>query len=298
MIPYIIKALRKNESVCVNDLGTFTLHYVPACIQGKTILAPHNEITLDTHIEHDEYAFTNLVCFEKKCLITQANQDITQWVEELKHALENNKSVAFEHFGTFSLNDKGKISFTCDYIPDLNEEFEGMENLHLGENKSKEVPEEEIRDEEVLTTAAILVVKPEPEIIPEPEPEVVPEPEITPEPEIVPEPEIIPEPEPEVTPDPEVTTEPEVDPEPEIIPEPEPEVIPEPEVTPEPEIIPEPEIVPKPEPEVIPESIEEEEPVIYRSGVMDGEEEKSEEEIEEDKSEKDNYTKDDEKEED
>ncbi|MBR4786594.1 MAG: hypothetical protein IK013_01745, partial [Bacteroidales bacterium] len=290
MIPYIIKALRKSESVCVNDLGTFTLHYVPASIQGKTILAPHNEITLDTHIEHDEYAFTNLVCFEKKCLITQANQDITQWVEELKRALENNKSVAFEHFGTFSLNDKGKISFICDYIPDLNEEFEGMEDLHLGENKNKENQDEKIRDEEVLTTAAIPVVKPEPEVvpepetIPEPEPEVIPEPEVTPEPEVVPEPEIISEPEPEVIPEPVVTSEPEVVPEPETIPEPEPEVIPEPEVTPELEVVPEP--------------IEEEEPVIYRSGVMDGEEEKSEEEIEEDQSEKETYTKDeDEKEE-
>ncbi|MBO4503397.1 MAG: hypothetical protein J5730_01100 [Bacteroidales bacterium] len=147
MIPYIIKALLKNESVCVNDLGTFTMHYVPASIQGKTILAPHNEITLDTNNVYDEYAFTNLVCFEKKCLITQANQDITQWVEELKNALEHNKSVSFDQFGTFAMNDKGKISFTCDYIPELNQEFEGMEDLSTvmlwkGNEEEKEVVSE------------------------------------------------------------------------------------------------------------------------------------------------------------
>jgi|GEM_PF-940909 AAA ATPase containing von Willebrand factor type A (vWA) domain len=170
MIPYIIKALLKNDSVCVNDLGTFTIHYVPASIQGKTILAPHNEITLDPNNVYDEYAFTNLVCFEKKCLITQANQEITQWVEELKNALEHNKSVSFDQFGTFAMNDKGRISFTCDYIPELNQEFEGMEDLNTamlwkGNEEEKEavseIDEEENREN-------VKVVEPESEPKPEP----------------------------------------------------------------------------------------------------------------------------------
>lgn len=164
MIPYIIKALLKNESVCVNDLGTFTMHYVPASIQGKTILAPHNEITLDTNNVYDEYAFTNLVCFEKKCLITQANQDITQWVEELKNALEHNKSVSFDQFGTFAMNDKGKISFTCDYIPELNQEFEGMDDLNTvmlwkGNDEEKEVVSESVEED---NHEDVKIVEPEP----------------------------------------------------------------------------------------------------------------------------------------
>ena len=129
MTPYIIKALQKGESICVNDLGTFSLHYVPANISGKVISAPHNIVTFDAHTGSADYAFTDLVCFEKKCLITQASNDIIQWVEELKQALNHNKSVTFEGFGTFSLNDKGKISFSCDHIPELNLEFEGLEDL-------------------------------------------------------------------------------------------------------------------------------------------------------------------------
>ncbi len=152
MTPYIIKALQKGESICVNDLGTFSLHYVPANISGKVISAPHNIVTFDAHTGSADYAFTDLVCFEKKCLITQASNDITQWVEELKQALNHNKSVTFEGFGTFSLNDKGKISFSCDHIPELNLEFEGLEDLHTdnlwrGENEELRIKNEECRIE-------------------------------------------------------------------------------------------------------------------------------------------------------
>ena len=143
MTPYIIKALQKGDSICVNDLGTFSLHYVPASISGKVISAPHNIVTFDAHSGSGDYAFTDLVCFEKKCLITQASAEITQWVEKLKQALNNNKSVAFEGFGTFSLNDKGKISFSCDHIPELNIEFEGLEELHTDQLWSEGVETED-----------------------------------------------------------------------------------------------------------------------------------------------------------
>ncbi len=171
MVPYIIKALQKSESVCVNDLGTFSLHYVPARILNKEILPPHNDITLDTNIDHDEIAFTNLVAMEKRCLLTRANQEIIQWVEDLKNALENNKSISFDGFGTFSLTDKGKISFVCDYIPALNEEFEGMETLTPGIAVNPEIIEES--EEPVIEPAGTPFVVPEPVVEAEPEEEPV-----------------------------------------------------------------------------------------------------------------------------
>ena len=171
MVPYIIKALQKSESVCVNDLGTFSLHYVPARIASKEILPPHNEVTLDTNIDHDEIAFTNLVAMEKRCLLTKANQEIIQWVEELKNALENNKSITYDDFGTFSLNDKGKISFVCDHIPALNEEFEGMETLTPGIAVNPEIIEES--EEPVIEPAVTPFVVPESVVEAEPEEEPV-----------------------------------------------------------------------------------------------------------------------------
>lgn len=188
MVPFIIKALQKSESVCVNDLGTFALHYVPARIEGKTIKAPHNEVTLDTNIEHDEIAFTNLVSLEKKCQITQANNDIIAWVDELKYALQNNKSVTFEGFGTFSLSDKGKLSFLCDYIPELNQEFEGMTDITPGVIPTviDEEPEAEPIEEAAPFEDQKLIEEPIPVIAPVVVPEPIEEPAPAEEPEVEP----------------------------------------------------------------------------------------------------------------
>ncbi len=168
MIPYIIKALQQKESVCVNDLGTFSVHYVPARISGKEILAPHNDVTLDTNIDHDEIAFTNFVGMEKKCLLTQANQEITNWVENLQTALANNKSITYDGFGTFALSDKGKVSFTCEHIPELNEEFEGMGAIVVGAPITIETTDNSNLEEEQQPAEA--VAEPTPEPIPEEEP--------------------------------------------------------------------------------------------------------------------------------
>ena len=154
MISYIIKALQQNDSVYVNDLGTFSLEYVSAQLSGDTILPPHNNVLFDTTTHHDEMAFTNLVCRERQCLITQGNMLISQWVEELKTALANNKSVSFEGFGTFSLNEKGKMLFDCERVNELNLEFEGLQEVNstmpaaVGIMQEDEVIEEERLKEE------------------------------------------------------------------------------------------------------------------------------------------------------
>ena len=146
MISYIIKALQDSNTVYVNDLGTFTVQYVPASIVEDTIQPPCNKVVFDSTIHHDEMAFTNLVCREKQCLITQANLQIMQWVDELKAALANNKSVTYEDFGTFSLNEKGKLSFECERVDALNQEFEGMCVLNLSATFAADVSDEDIPD--------------------------------------------------------------------------------------------------------------------------------------------------------
>ncbi len=143
MIHYIIKALQQAESIYVNDLGTFSLHYKSARIEGERLLPPRNMVTLDTATDQEDLAFTRLICQEKQCLLTEANREITQWVEELKNALANNKSVSFEDFGTFSQDSKGRLTFEAMDIPDLNIEFEGMPELSLNVSGiAAEEPEE------------------------------------------------------------------------------------------------------------------------------------------------------------
>ena len=162
MINYIIKALLNDNSIFINDLGTFTKQYQSARFDGDTILPPQYIVNLTVKDDQpDETEFINLLCREKQCRITEAAAEISHWVEELKTALENNKSVSFDNFGTFSLSEKGVIQFVCDHIDEINREFEGMGVVRLGArgdymeevqemNEVQEVNEEEerIRGEE------------------------------------------------------------------------------------------------------------------------------------------------------
>ena len=154
MIQYIIKALLNDDSIFINDLGTFTKTYQSARFDGDTMLPPQYVVTLTVKDDQpDSTEFINLVCREKQCRITEASAEINQWVEELKTAIENNKEVEFDNFGTFSLSNKGVITFVCDHIDELNREFEGMGIVKLGElgEEMKEVQEvqEEMKDEEI-----------------------------------------------------------------------------------------------------------------------------------------------------
>ena len=152
MIQYIIKALLKNDSIFINDLGTFTKTYQSARFDGDTMLPPQYVVTLTVKDDQpDSTEFINLVCREKQCRITEASTEINRWVEELKTAIENNKEVEFDNFGTFSLSNKGGITFVCDHIEELNREFEGMGIVRLGEEVQggQEVKEvNEVNEEE------------------------------------------------------------------------------------------------------------------------------------------------------
>lgn len=89
-------------------------------------------------------------------LITEATTQIDQWVTQLKTALDHNKSVSFENFGTFAKNEHGVISFVCDRIAELNVEYEGMEPVTLDNQKVKAEEEEETEKEVTVETEKTL----------------------------------------------------------------------------------------------------------------------------------------------
>ena len=282
MIPYILKTLQKEDHVFIERLGEFRLRMKHAEIKKDTVYPPYNEVVFSPkESEENNFALANLVSREKQCLFTEANEMVTAWVDELLSALQHNKSVTYEGFGTFMLDKKGNLSFENEIIPQLNSLFEGMEPIELVhpiaaaviEEEETINEEEEVKAVETETVGANNDSPVEPEPIKEPEPEVVSEPVAEPEPVKEPEPEVVAEPiveeKPEVIPEPVVESEPIKEPEPVVEPEPikepEPEVVsklveePEPIVEEEAEVIPEPVVEPEPikepEPEVVPEPV-------------------------------------------
>ena len=132
MITYILKTLQNEDHVFIERLGSFRLNLCHAKIEGETIQPPHYEVVFEhTDSEENHFTLTNLISREQHCLFTQANEQVNAWVSELLTALQNNKSVTYEDFGTFMLDKKGNISFESAVIPQLNSLFEGMEPIDL-----------------------------------------------------------------------------------------------------------------------------------------------------------------------
>ena len=255
MIPYILKTLQQEDHVFVERLGAFRTQLKHAVVEKNVIHPPYNEVVFSQDdSEENNFALASQISREKKCLFTEANEQIMRWVDELLSALQHNKSVTYEGFGTFMLDKKGNISFESAVVPQLNSQFEGMEPIDI-KNVGVAVVED---DEPVMVVEP--VEEPEPESVMEPEPIAEPEPEYAEtfqETSLQLEPESVVEPEPvganNDSPEGETVTieEPVEEPEPEPVMEPEPIAEPEPEYAEtfqETSLQPEPESIVEPEP--------------------------------------------------
>ena len=262
VIRNLIASLQEEDSVYVNEMGLFRKEFVSSYVQDGQIYPPRYNVSLDPSDDGSGFAFIIFVSKQEQIRIVDADSEIRQWVSQLRESLKKGKSVVFEDFGTFSLLKNGVLSFTCDFIPALNIEFEGMDCIPLPpkvEKKPIGIISLKKRDSTVENQEVVPIPEPivsEPEILEEPP--VIPETVVS-EPEILEGPPIIPEP---------IVSEPEILEGPPIIPEPiasEPEILEEPPVIPEmvvsePEILEEPPVIPETvvsEPEIL------EEPISY-----------------------------------
>lgn len=167
IVTYLIKALTEKDSVYISNLGLFCKQYQAAQILDGQIIPPCHKVVFDPNYDGNGFAFTMFVSMKAGLLTSDATVKVNQWVNELKNALDNNKSVSFENFGTFAKNGDGIITFESDRISELNIEFEGMETVPLShqtvevavenqEEKEKEdnTPTTNIEEEPISTTTA------------------------------------------------------------------------------------------------------------------------------------------------
>jgi hypothetical protein len=159
IINFLVKSLCEKESVYVNNLGLFRKEYESAQIRDGLITPPGYKVVFDPDFDGNGFAFTMYVSQKGSMLITDATTQIDQWVTQLKTALSNNKSVSFENFGTFALNEKGVITYCCDRIAELNMEYEGMEPVPLNIQKEKTITETEVEEEIKVDTEVNDTVK-------------------------------------------------------------------------------------------------------------------------------------------
>jgi hypothetical protein len=179
MIDYLLKTLQQEDHVFVERLGAFRTQLKHAVIDKETIHPPHYEVVFSQNdSEENNFALANQISRERKCLFTEANEQIMRWVDELLVALQHNKSVTYGDFGTFMLDKKGSISFESAVVPQLNSQFEGMEPIDI-KNIGASAAEHELvganNNSPEDDTLAIEETVEEPEPVVEPGPVVEPE---------------------------------------------------------------------------------------------------------------------------
>jgi nucleoid DNA-binding protein len=148
MIHYIIDLLKKENTVYINQLGLFEKKFVSAEIKDGSIRPPYYTIVYNSTIEGNGFAFILYYSQQSHKRFTDADDEINTWVENLKKAILNNKSVEIEDFGTFFLSFKDKIQFEAAYIPKLNVDFEGMNAIPLKTNLQEEKEENNVAGKE------------------------------------------------------------------------------------------------------------------------------------------------------
>lgn len=171
MINHIIKTLQKEKSVLINGLGEFVVQLKHATAERNVVHPPQYEVVFHPTTDMvNNFSLANTISFEKQCLFTEANEEIIKWVDELKKALENNKSVDFEDFGSFSLDRKGDITFSSAKIPQLNTLFDYFDDIDLKNPTDKFDESDEFSNEtsnNVIEKTPVITH----ELIPEPQEE-------------------------------------------------------------------------------------------------------------------------------
>ena len=163
IIKHIIELLKKDGEVYVNGLGLFKKIFHEAMTEGDQLIPPHNEVILQEDADGNGFALILALANQENMDVRAADEEVKKWTLSLKQRLQKSEKVALAGFGTFAEED-GKLSFTCEDIPFLNTEFEGMEPVaekKRGRKKKITVAE--------ISTAAIFNPG-QPEEVPQEEP--------------------------------------------------------------------------------------------------------------------------------
>ncbi len=150
IIQTIIEILKTEESVFINDLGQFSKHFVSAQLTDGMLYPPQYLVKFNPNSDGNGFAFTLKLSEKLQKRIPEADGEVKQWVEKLKAAVLNNKSVSFQNFGTFYLNSKGELGFDSTNIVELNSEYEGMEPIEIKALEKEEVVPETVSSGEQI----------------------------------------------------------------------------------------------------------------------------------------------------
>lgn len=133
VIRNIIRYLQQEDELLVTRLGKFQKKEIPSTIQEGQILPPKVIVEFEMNEEQTGFPIVDHISKWEFIRLLDADEAVNNWVSELKKALQENKEIEYENFGTFRLDESKVIRFESAVIKELNEHFYGMEPLKLEE---------------------------------------------------------------------------------------------------------------------------------------------------------------------
>lgn len=136
----IIRFLQTEESVILNRLGKFSKKTIPSIVEKDTILPPKVILEFEFIEDGSGFPIVDKISKWEFIRLLDADDAVNKWVSDLRESIQNNKSVVFENFGTFYLNDSQKICFESAVIKELNAEYLGMNPVPLTKSEKAKKP--------------------------------------------------------------------------------------------------------------------------------------------------------------
>jgi hypothetical protein len=161
IINSIIRFFQSDNELTINKLGKFIKKTIPSKLEDNQILPPKVILEFEFIDDVNGFIFVDKISQWESIRLLDADDQVTYWVKDLKNAIQNNKSVSFENFGTFYMNPSGIICFDSDIIKELNSEYYGMAAVPILKSDKIETKNEvlmikdeglEIQDERVEIT--------------------------------------------------------------------------------------------------------------------------------------------------
>jgi len=133
-----------NTSVIVPELGCFSIVAKPSVIQNNEIIPPVKTVELDSENTDDDSVFTRYIAEKENITIERAAEEVNKFYNHffIQKLANNKQSIAFENFGTFSLNDSGNIRF--DPVTDFFKDNYGLGHVQIAGDTAKPPPFETV----------------------------------------------------------------------------------------------------------------------------------------------------------
>lgn len=152
--PFLIRALLEENAVSITGLGTFSVKKLPAQIRDEVIFPPQNIIEFEYSKEVEGFDFVSKLSKWEQIRMDEAQNKILEWLNLLESGLNQNKSIFFDDFGTFSKNEAGEIVFQSVINSQLNIENEGLEPVIAPSKNENSFPEPVKDKREILVKRA------------------------------------------------------------------------------------------------------------------------------------------------